>query len=137
MPGTVAASRSSAASLKRGWGGGWDSGDHRDSNPTHSLGRFTFPVGDQTDRRPLRPNKVQCSQKEDAKNCVGSLSRSQNERLPESEGGAMSSYDGGIMNNGNTRDEDGVDRVPDPPEELKPTLLVFKDKSVAEGRPRA
>ena len=33
--GTVAASRSSSASLERGWGGGWDCGDHRDSNPIH------------------------------------------------------------------------------------------------------
>ncbi len=45
-----------------------------------------------------------------------------------------SSVQGGVMNFGKTRDEDGtVDRVPDPPEALKPTLLAFKDKAIAEG----
>ena len=38
-----------------------------------------------------------------------------------------------IMDGANTRDEDGVDRVPDPPASLLPTLAVFGDTARAEG----
>jgi len=41
-------------------------------------------------------------------------------------------YGGGLME-GNFRDEDGVDRVKEPPADLIPILLVFKDKVVGEG----
>ena len=38
-----------------------------------------------------------------------------------------------MMDSGVTRDEDGIDRVPDPPEALKPYLKAFKTMARGEG----
>jgi len=42
-------------------------------------------------------------------------------------------FKGGGLMEGNFRDEDGVDRVAGPPDELKPLLLVLKEKANGEG----
>ncbi|KAL1528754.1 hypothetical protein AB1Y20_010085 [Prymnesium parvum] len=48
------------------------------------------------------------------------------------QGGRPSFREGGIME-GNFRDEDGVDRVEGPPDELKPLLLLLKENAIGEG----
>mmetsp|Transcript_9030 Transcript_9030/g.20195 ORF Transcript_9030/g.20195 Transcript_9030/m.20195 type:complete len:269 (-) Transcript_9030:589-1395(-) len=47
--------------------------------------------------------------------------------------GAMPGFKGRGIMEGSFRDEDGVDRVKDPPPEVKPILLALKEKAHAEG----